>query len=567
MAFSFSSTAGTSGVTSITVSATSRQELTDIVQNFTLSNQTKSVGLQVAQRAYVPLEKYIIFQPTGITWNSSGDTGSLTIQSNDNWAIEADSWIQLSRYEYEHRGPVERPNTLSGNGNTIIGLRCSANTGNTRTGGISGHCLSNTALTAYTSVSQAGSYVEPTLSVSPLKTDVNASGGTGFTLAVTSNQEWNAYTDARWVTINTISGSGNGNISFDVVENATDIVRESNIYVVSTASSLSATSVIVQSAQTQEEPYIIVSPTTKRIGTSGGSFIVTVSSNTEWETAVVYGGLERAWIALDKLNGEGDDTVEVRIDPDLQESPSGRSAYISFYNAKENLKAEVNIVQIDTKLTAKFITTSPNQTVRLYGIETNYFKNNLISMEVDGVITTQNYPGYTFDTVGEHTVIYNLIDDTTLNNQAFMNTEIVEIMIPDRMLNIGIQALNMCFFLKECTFPYGVTNIPDSVLGACESLTSVTLPNTVVTIGEGYLGLCTAISSVTIPQSVTAISYNFLDNCTALNELYAYPQTAPTITYGLYVPSQSGTLHYPRGADYSSWVSRLPSGWTAVADL
>lgn len=329
----FSSMSGTSGITQIIISATSNSELESLVENYTLSNGTKSLLMPIAQRAYVPTGKYISFKPSSFSFESSGGTGSLQVTSNDDWYINFGSWVY--------------PNEVRGNGNTIVGIRVEANTGDTRSGSITGYCLSDSAQTASTSVSQVGSYVRPFLSVSPLKTAVNASGGTGFTLAVTSNQDWITYADARWVTMNTLSGSGDGSISFEVGENSTDIVREANIYVVSTASSLSATSVIVQSAQTQEEPYIIVSPTTKRIGTSGGSFTVTVSSNTEWETAVVYGVQERAWIALDKLNGDGDDTVEVRIDPDLQESVGGRSAYISFYNTKENLKADVNISQYD----------------------------------------------------------------------------------------------------------------------------------------------------------------------------------------------------------------------------
>lgn len=436
MSFSFSQSAGTSGVTTITVSATSRQELESLVENYTLSNGTKSLLMPIVQRAYVPTGKYISFKPSSFSFESSGGTGSLQVTSNDDWYINFGSWVY--------------PNEVRGNGNTIVGIRVEANTGDTRSGSITGYCLSDSAQTASTSVSQVGSYVRPFLSVSPLKTAVNASGVTGFTLAVTSNQDWITYADARWVTMNTLSGSGDGSISFEVGENATDIVRESNIYVVSTASSLSATSVIVQSAQTQEEPYIIVSPTTKRIGTSGGSFTVTVSSNTEWETAVVYDGQVRAWISLDKLNGYGDDTVVVRIDPDLQESVSGRSAYISFYNTNENLKADVNIEQKEIN-TKKIYYTSTDENVITPKTSTgwgatllsNTYENGL------GVITFDN-------------------DVQSIPYGAFSGKTTLEtIDLPESVTAINSYSFSLCQHLKGIEIKENVRVLQNSAFQYC----------------------------------------------------------------------------------------------------
>ena len=97
MAFTFSSTAGTSGVTSITVSATSNTELYDIIENFTLSNQSgSSLPMQLVQNEYVPSAKYIEITPSSITWSSSGGSQVVTVQSNDNWFWEMDGWMSTS---------------------------------------------------------------------------------------------------------------------------------------------------------------------------------------------------------------------------------------------------------------------------------------------------------------------------------------------------------------------------------------------------------------------------------------------------------------------------------------
>lgn len=115
---------GSSGVTNITVSATSTTELVSLVENYKLVNDNNEVEFTLAQNAYAPLEKYIIFQPNSMSVDSSGGTSSLNIQSNDAWEIVSDDWIQLSRYETENRGGY---NSLNGDGNTIVGIRFSEN--------------------------------------------------------------------------------------------------------------------------------------------------------------------------------------------------------------------------------------------------------------------------------------------------------------------------------------------------------------------------------------------------------------------------------------------------------
>lgn len=588
MAFSFSSTGGSSGVTNITVSATSRQELNDIVENFTLSNQNKSTLLAIAQKGYIPSGKYISFKPDSFSFDSSGGTGSLQVTSNDDWYIDFGSWVY--------------PSEMRGNGNTIIGIRVEANTGSTRSGNITGYCLSDSAETASTSVSQVGSYVKPYLSVSPLRTPVIASGGTGFTLAVTSNQEWNANTDARWVTINTVSGSGNGNISFEVGENATDIAREANIYVVSSASSLSATSVIAQSAQTHQEPYLVISPSEKTMSTSGGSFSITVSSNTEWETAVVYGGQERAWIALDKLNGEGDDTVEVRIDPDVQESISGRSAYISFFNNKEGLKTECNITQREINTTKVYYTTTGDTVFS--GVVTSGWGANIVSntysdgqgiIEFDGDVTS--VPNSAFRT-GRYNLSSIVLPEAveTIGGSAFSDCTGLTgtLVIPDSVKTIRNGAFSNDKKITGLTLGGALTSIGAQAFDSCSGITGeLTIPNTVTYIGDSAFWNCKGLNGMlAIPDSVTKISYDAFRGCnnitgitlgagvtglfggfiygTAITTIYAYPTTAPTIIPYMgenLVNTANGVLHYPNGSDYAYFASLLPNSWTSIADL
>lgn len=336
---------GSSGVTNITVSATSTTELIDLVESYTLANNSNEIGMTLAQKAYVPLEKYIIFQPNSMSVESSGGTSSLNIQSNDAWEIVSDDWIQLSRYDSESKGGY---NSLNGDGNTIVGLRFNENTGSSRNGGISGYCKSDSAISATTTIQQSGSYVKPYLALGQYQYSVESSGQSGCSLAVTSNVDWIVSADERWITLNTVSGSNNGTISFDIQENTQSIGRRGTITVSSITESLFAECIVNQPASAASAPYIIISPTDQTIPLSGGSFTISVSSNTDWDVAVIIsdGGLSRPWISVDKLNGSGDDDVVVTVNAVGGSSDiESRSAYISFYNNNEGLKTECNITQ------------------------------------------------------------------------------------------------------------------------------------------------------------------------------------------------------------------------------
>ena len=335
---------GSSGVTNITVSATSTTELADLVESYTLANETISVLMPICQKAYEPVEKYIIFQPNSMSVESSGGTSSLNIQSNDAWEIVSDDWIQLSRYETESIGGY---NSLNGDGNTIVGIRFSENTGSSRNCGISGYCKSNSAISATTTIQQSGSYVKPYLTLGQYQYNIESSGQSGCSLAVVSNVDWVAFSEEKWITVNTASGSSDGTVYFSVQENDQNIGRMATIMVSSTTESLFAECTVNQSASAVSEPYIIITPTTQNIPLSGGSFTISVSSNTDWNvTAITETQMSRPWLSVDKLNGSGDDDVVVTVGAvGASEEIASRSGYISFYNNTQGLKTECNITQ------------------------------------------------------------------------------------------------------------------------------------------------------------------------------------------------------------------------------
>ena len=144
-------------------------------------------------------------------------------------------------------------------------------------------------------------------------------------------------------------------------------------------------------------------------------------------------------------------------------------------------------------------TTSPTQLCHSSAI--SYFTE----MYVDGVkidVTS----GYTFNTIGEHTVNYMLADKTTIGDNALFGCfNLKSVTIGSGVETINYRSFFNCNKLTSVTIGSGVKTIGDQVFWNCLSLTSIDIPSNVETIGSSALGSCTSLTSVTIPSSVTSI--------------------------------------------------------------
>ena len=141
------------------------------------------------------------------------------------------------------------------------------------------------------------------------------------------------------------------------------------------------------------------------------------------------------------------------------------------------------------------------------------------SMEVDGVEQPSVTTGYTFDTLGEHTVKFTLADPTSIGDEAFYD----------------------CNSLKSIDIPDSVTTISNSAFTYCNGLTSIDIPDSVTSIGDSAFGGCVGITSVTVNAVVPpTLGYTVFD-------------------YGecpIYVPSDSVDA-YKAATNWSDYASRI----------
>ena len=655
MSFNFSATAGTSGMSTIHITATTREELTTLTRNYTLSNESgSSILMQVSQEAYEPVEKYLSINPSSIVWDASGGTGSITIQSNDDWTISSNGWISLSRMYDGGKGGLitvdERPNTLSGNGNTIIGIYCGENEGVERTGYISGYCVSDSSITASTTVVQSGATTKPYIALGYYTYSASSTSAT-TSVTVSSNTIWSVVADARWITLNTLSGNGNGNISFDVDANVDGLPRK-GIITATASGGVYAELVIEQAAnekqyiflypekfqvdatgstgnvitvsancdydidadvdwivlnaesgtgngsvsfstlptdrvvsnvgnivfsnsaissyatveRRQAEKYLYANTPSITVGLDSSTTIVQVYSNVNWEAVVDFGDVEinRTWATVSPSSGSGNGNITISVDASLDD----RSCSVVLINNQYGLSYTVNVIQKNPNV-IYYTSTDNNIVVPSGQWEANIVSNTYVDGQgmivFDGTITTTPNGSFSYNSNLLTIEIPSTVE--TIGYESFRYcTNLTRVVLPDNA-ELGISSFADCSGLEYVKLPNNLTIIPNNCFGGCRSLTGITIPSSVTTIKElafGYNGFRT----LDLPNLVTSIEYRAFDSSSFLTSIYSRNTTAPSLGESVFRSiSNTGTLHYPAGSDYSSWRSQLPNGWTFIDDL
>ena len=233
--------------------------------------------------------------------------------------------------------------------------------------------------------------------------------------------------------------------------------------------------------------------------------------------------------------------------------------YLNYINSEDvilpNLSyckdiGDVHLNKIETRLVAKYNVTDTT-------IATNIMNSSATSqfseIEIDEVVQPSVVSTYTFDTTGEHTIKYTLVNPTEIPFTAFeFCTRLTSITIPDNITTISNSAFENCNGLTSVTLgksvttigqsafrycgitsliiPDSVTSIGQSAFADCSGLTSVSIPNSVTTIGKFAFSNCTGLTSVTIGNSVTSIGSYAFRACSILSSVTVQATTPPTLS-------------------------------------
>ena len=108
-------------------------------------------------------------------------------------------------------------------------------------------------------------------------------------------------------------------------------------------------------------------------------------------------------------------------------------------------------------------------------------------------------------------------DITGIYSTAFYNQDnIVEVVIPDTISDIGTIAFSNCDNIISVTIAEGITSIKNRTFSSCENLETVVLPEGILSIETYAFEDCEKLISINIPSSVTSIGNYAFQKCTVL---------------------------------------------------
>lgn len=286
---------GSPGTGNGTVGYTVQRNLTPTQRSgtLTIAGQTFSVTQSGAQCDYNITPALVIAEPAGAS-------GSVEVRSNCSWtATPKDSWISIV-------------SGGSGEGNGTVSWAASANkSGSQRTGAIT---IGSQTFT----INQAS--LNCTLSLTSNGTTLPQAGG-GGTLAFMTDCSWTASSTATWITITSpASGSGSGQVTFNVAANTTNNARTGTITLNNQVFTITQLPVCT----------FTLSPSTASYTSAGGSGAITTTANNSAceRTAVA----DAAWLSITTgATGAGSGTVNYTVQSNT--GTDGRQGHITIGGA------------------------------------------------------------------------------------------------------------------------------------------------------------------------------------------------------------------------------------------
>ena len=118
------------------------------------------------------------------------------------------------------------------------------------------------------------------------------------------------------------------------------------------------------------------------------------------------------------------------------------------------------------------------------------------------------------------TVTYNGIvySVTGIGDNAFDDSDVTSVTIPNTVKSIGNSAFAYCILLTNIQIPSSVTSLGGSVF-ASSGLSNISIPQSITAIPGGAFAFCTRLQTVSIPNSVSIIGDGAFRGCTLLTEI------------------------------------------------
>ncbi|MCQ2369323.1 MAG: hypothetical protein MJ007_02470 [Paludibacteraceae bacterium] len=294
---------------SVKVSVNKQSEKAYSTITFQLADGTKNSITLIAEE----WEDKLTINPFSKPFTPVGGTFKMGISSNTDWKVSAsEPWVTFDKTSGTLNDSIK---ITVGKGDTDAAI---ATITVTTTNGKTAHCI------VY--------HEEDRVSVNPYSKTFPPAGGT-YKIGVTSNTDWTVNASESWVTFDKTNGTLNDSIKVIVAKS--DKVEPTKATITVTTSNGKTAKCRV----TREGDRISVSPATKEIRFEGGSFDVSVTSNTEWTASS-----NKSWATLSIEQGTGDASIVINIASGIDKSKAdtaivtyttslGKSAALKIFRA------------------------------------------------------------------------------------------------------------------------------------------------------------------------------------------------------------------------------------------
>ncbi len=156
------------------------------------------------------------------------------------------------------------------------------------------------------------------------------------------------------------------------------------------------------------------------------------------------------------------------------------------------------------------------------GIDLEYVeveKGNRYHASKDGVLYDAGMTTLQFVPIGFNGAITVPSSVTTIGRNAFLDSGVTQIVMPESVTSVGDGAFDGCRQLLRVNLPSRLTEIRPSTFKGCSRLTDVVLPQGIVSIGKAAFSGCASLSALTLPANVSQIGEEAFKECKAMSRI------------------------------------------------
>ncbi len=157
---------------------------------------------------------------------------------------------------------------------------------------------------------------------------------------------------------------------------------------------------------------------------------------------------------------------------------------------------------------------------------------------------------------------------TILGGNAFEETGLTEVTIPETVKSLGASLFENCPELEDATLPESITSVQMSCFQGCSSLSRLNLPDSITTFEMYAFKDCTSLTSLITPKKLTGITLASFEGCTNLQRVVISPAVInfPSDEYaGYYDPFEDAprslVVYVQKGSAAEKWAYNNISDW------